>query len=116
MWVKEHFFHLDDAPGVKAQTEQVFAYLRGDGPIARVGLMRPAFFAPPVVWFSLVRCDRAALRHVRAAMDDLHRMAKERILFAEIRPDDMVGTRFAIFAGFRPAHELPDRVVLRREL
>lgn len=115
MWFLEEAGDWGLPSDLTGQTTQVWRFVWNGQSIARVGLMRPELFSPPVLWLEILKLDRTALRAVSAAMYDLHCLTGERILKAEVVMGDMAGARFATFAGFTLTYNLPDRHVFRRE-
>ena len=115
MWFLEEAGDWNLPADLVGQTTQVWRFVWNARSVARVGLMRPELFSPPVLWLEILHLDRTALRAVSGAMRDLHCLTGERILKAEVVRGDTVGARFAVFAGFTLTHNLSDRHIFRRE-
>lgn len=97
-------------------TYEAWRFVRSGETLGQVGFMRLSLLDIPTVWFSLLRLEKAALREIPRAMDDLQKITRQGILYAEVEAGDMVGTHFALFAGFALVSEMSDRSVYLRRI
>lgn len=94
-------------------TEAVYTLSHTDSG-ARVGVMRPSLFSPPVLWFTYEQANLRELRGLNGALDALQLQIKEPIVYAETANDR--DAKFAKFAGFVPVSTYLDRTQYIRSL
>lgn len=71
----------------------------------QVGVMRNSFLAPPVLWFTLGKVERALLKRAPELLTDLQKHLEAGVVFAEAKYDEHKSQRFLTFMGFEEVYE-----------
>lgn len=84
--------------------------------VMKIGVMRPSFLLPPVVWGEPVKTGLRNLRKAPALVDEWQELLATPTIFAEAELEAKRNQSLLLYLGFQELQEMPDRKIYRRSI